>query len=457
MNIIKDLISKFFKGQSRSIKAKKNIIGSFAIKGVSILIGFLMIRITLDYLDQEIYGVWLTLSSFVAWFSFFEIGLGNGLKNKLAKSLAEKDYEQGKIYVSTTYAILTIIIVAVSLLFLIVNLFLDWTVILNTDRSLYKELNVVSYIVFGFFFMQFVLKLISTILFADQRPAIAGLFGPIGNVVSVLIIFILTKTTEGSLVYLAWVLSLVPTLTLIVASFYFYHNSYHKIAPSIQYVKFEYAKELFNLGFKFFLIQISMIVLFQSSNIIIAQFYGPEEVTSFNIAFKYFSVIMMAFSIIMTPFWVAFTDAWVLEDMNWIKKSIKNLFLIWVGFVIISIILYFISDWFFSFWLGKEKMEHIIISNRLKIAMIFYFVLLTFGGIFNMFINGVGKISIQMYSLLIGALLFVPISYFFIKQLNWGIESVVIASIFANFYSPFVAPIQYYLLINKKANGIWNK
>ncbi len=450
-------IISFFKGQDRTVKANKNILLSFVIKGLSIIVGFLMVVVVLNFLDETKYGIWLTLTSFLTWFSFFEIGLGNGLKNKLAKSLAIKDYESGRIYVSTTYAILTIIIVVVSLVFFIVNFFLDWTVILNTERELYKELSIVSYIVFGFFFMQFVLTLISTVLAADQRPAIASIFGPIGNVLSVLIIYILTKTTDGSLIYLAWVLSLIPTLILVIASFYFYRNQYIKIAPSIHYIKFEYTKELFNLGFKFFLIQVSMIVLFHSSNVIIAQFFGPAEVTPFNIAFKYFSVVLMVFSIIMNPFWVAFTDAWTLEDINWIKKTINYLLLVWVGFVILSIFLYFFSDWFFDLWLGKEKMEHIIISNKLKLAFIFYFLLLSFGGIFNMFINGVEKITIQMYSLLIGALIFVPLSYFFIKVLNWGIESVVIASIFANFYSPFVSPIQYYLLINKKANGIWNK
>jgi len=102
-------------------------------------------------------------------------------------------------------------------------------------------------------------------------------------------------------------------------------------------------------------------------------------------------------------------------------------------------------------------MHNILISNRLKILLLIYFLLLTFGGIFNMFINGVGKITIQMYSLLIGAFLFIPISIVLIKYLHLGIESVVIASIISNFYSPFIAPIQYFKIINKKAHGIWNK
>ncbi len=451
-------IKQFFKGHERTVKAKKNIIASFAIKGASIIIGFLMIRITLNYLDQTKYGIWLTLTSFMTWFSFFEIGLGSGLKNKLAEALADKNYKLGKIYVSTTYAILTIVVSILAFFFFIGNLFIDWTKVLNTDIILLDELTTLTFIVFGFFFLRFVIKLISIVLIADQRPAVANSFGPIGNLIALILVYILTKTTNnGSLVYLGWVLSLVPTLVLVVATIYFYKSDYKNIAPSISFVEFKYAKDLLNLGVKFFLIQISTLIIFQSSNIIITQFYGPAEVTPYNIAYKLFSVIMMAFTIIVSPFWVAFTEAWVKEDFNWIKKSIKNLFYIWLGFVFLGLVLFLISDMFFDFWLGKDKMQTILISNRLKILLLIYFLLLTFGGIFNMFINGVGKIMIQMYSLLIGSVIFVPISLFFIKYLHWGIESVVIASILSNFYSPFIAPLQYFKILNKNAHGIWNK
>jgi O-antigen/teichoic acid export membrane protein len=450
-------IKEFFKGNERSVKAKKNVIGSFIVKGFSIIIGFLLIPLTLDYLEEEKYGIWLTLTAFLGWFTFFEIGLGNGLKNRLAEALAVKDYKLGKTYVSTTYAILGIVVSIVALIFFVANFFIDWTVILNTDKNMSKELSIIALIVFGFFFLRFVIKLIGIVLAADQRPAIANAFGPIGNFLSLILIYILTLTTKGSLIYLAWILSVVPVLVLVVATIYFYKNDYKEIAPSIKYVKFKYAKDLLNLGFKFFFIQISALIMFQSSEIIIAQFYGPAEVTPFNIAYKLFSVIMMVFTIIISPFWAAYTEAWVTKDISWIKNTTKNLLYVWGGMVVLALILFLSSDLFFDFWIGEDKMKTIIISDRLKVALLLYFLLFTFGGVFNMFINGVGKLSVQMYSLIIGVIIFIPTALFFIKYLHWGIESVVVATIVANFYSPFIAPIQYFKLVNQRAHGIWNK
>ena len=451
------IIKSFFKGHKRTIKAKKNIIASFIVKGFSIIIGFLLIPLTLDYLDKVNYGIWLTLTAFLGWFTFFEIGLGNGLKNKLAEALAVKDYKLGKIYVSTTYAILGIVVSVVAILFFIANFFIDWVIVLNTEEYMSEELTTLAFIIFGFFFLRFVIRLIGIVLAADQRPAIANTFGPIGNFISLILIYILTLTTKGSLLYLAWVLSVVPVLVLIIVSIYFYKNDYKKIAPSFKYVNFKYAKDLLNLGIKFFIIQISALIMFQSSEIIIAQFYGPAEVTPYNIAYKLFSVIMMVFTIIISPFWAAYTEAWVTKDTNWIKNTTKSLLYVWGGMVVLALVLFLVSDIFFDFWIGKDKMKTIIISNRLKAALLLYFLLFTFGGIFNMFINGVGKLAVQMYSLLIGVIIFIPTALFFIKYLHWGIESVAVASIVANFYSPFIAPIQYFKLVNQKAHGIWNK
>lgn len=455
--MINRILAKF-KGNKRTEKAKKNIIGSLLIKGGSIIIGFLMFRIVLDYLDQVKYGIWLTMTSFLTWFSFFEIGLGNGLRNKLAESLANKDIKMARTYVSTTYAILAIVISVVALVFFISNMFVDWTVLMNTDKSLLLELRSLSFIVFGLFFLTFVLKLIGTILHSDQRSATANLLNPLGNLIALISIYLLVLNSDkGSLIYLGIILSVSPVLILLIASIYFFNNDYSHIAPSVKYVNFKYSKDLFSLGVKFFIINISALIMFQSSNFIIAQFFGPSEVTSYNIAYKLFSVITMLFTIIISPFWSAFTEAWVKEDIQWVKKTIRSLFYVWVAIFIVAVILFFISDTFFNLWLTKEKMKTIVITNILKISLLSYFLLFAFGGIFNMFINGVGKISVQMYSLMIGAILFYPLSMFFIKYLNWGVESVVIASIIANFYSPFIAPYQYLKIINKRANGIWNK
>lgn len=457
LNKVKHLVFSVFKGNERSVKARKNIFASLFIKGGSIVIGFLIIPITLNYLDETRYGIWITLSSFLTWFSFFEVGLGSGLKNKLSEALANKDYLRARIYISTTYAILALIVGVIGLLFFIFNTFIDWTRVLNTNIAMADELSKLALVVFSFFCFRFVIKLIGDILQADQRPAVNNLFGPVGNLIALIIIYILTKTTHGSLLYVGFVFSCAPVLVLIVANIYFFTHDYRHIAPSIKEVKFHYVRELLGLGVKFFVIQVSALVMFQSSNFIIIQFFGPTDVTAFNIAYKYFSIIQMIFTIVVVPYWAAFNEAWVKKDLAWIRKTIGNLIKMWYGFVAAGVIMYLCSELFFNLWIGRNNMSSLEISQSLRIFLIIYFLLFSFGGIFNMFINGVGKLSVQLYSLLLGAVMFVPLCYLFIHVLGWGVEGVVLSTIISNFYSIFVAPVQYYKIINNTAHGIWNR
>ena len=160
MIAVKTYISNFFKGHERSVKAKKHIIYSLFLKGISIAVGLTFVPLILNYLDAERYGIWLTLSSIIAWFSFFDIGLGNGLRNRFAEAVAHNNHKLARIYVSTTYAILGVIFGIVIILFFIINPYLNWQKILNTTAVETSELAVVALIVFVFFVLRFFFKLI---------------------------------------------------------------------------------------------------------------------------------------------------------------------------------------------------------------------------------------------------------------------------------------------------------
>lgn len=452
-NFFQSKINNLFSGHKRSVTIKKNILASFFLSGSNIVIGFLMIPLCLDYLDTTRYGIWLTVSSILVWFSFFEIGLGSGLRNKLAEALAVKDFEKGRIYVSTTYVILSSFALLLLILYFTLSRFIDWTKVFNTDQSLFGELSVLVNIVFAIFFIKFVLNLIVTILYADQKPALANSIGTIGNLLAIIMIYFLTKTTEGSLVFLGIALSFSPLLVLIIFSLVLFSGKYRVISPSFQFFRYKNARSLFNIGLKFFIIQISGLILYQSTNIIISQTFGPSEVTPYNIAFKLFSTINMIFSIIVVPYWSAYTEAWEHKDITWIKRSIKKLLKIWCFMAIMGIITLIFSKSIYQIWLGDRVHVNFVLSAMLLI----YFLLFTFGGIFNMFINGVGKIKLQLYSAVFSAIIFYPLTYVLIKYYGMGIEGIAFAIVLTNLFSPIIAFIQAKKIINSTARGIWNE
>lgn len=65
-------------------------------------------------------------------------------------------------------------------------------------------------------------SVLPTMLTADQRPVYSSLFIVIGQIMSLIVIGILIRVTAGSLLYLAFALSVIPLLVLFVASFSFF-------------------------------------------------------------------------------------------------------------------------------------------------------------------------------------------------------------------------------------------
>ena len=341
--VVLKLKSFFTEGHERTLKAKKNVAISFLLKGVSISIGFVLIPMTINYVNPTQYGIWLTLSSVISWFSFFDVGLGNGLKNKVAQANALKDYTQARIYISTTYAILAIISSSVFILFYCLNHFINWSRILNTPDFNGGALNHLALIVFGLFCIQFVAQIINVILTSLHEPARVSLMNVVGQICVIIVICILARNTRGSLNYLVFVLGGIPVFVQTLTSIIYFKTSYKHVAPSIKLINFKYGREILSLGGIFFIIQIGALLLFETDNILITQLFGPGSVTTFNVAYKLFSMVIMIFSVIITPFWSAFTDAATKGDMAWIRRVLTKMEKYWLLLCVFTLVILFAS------------------------------------------------------------------------------------------------------------------
>lgn len=447
------LIDKYLlKGESRTVIAKKNIFSSLLLKAISVLVSFILVPLTINYLNSTEYGIWLTLSAILVWVDFFDIGIGHGLRNKLAVALSNNDYMLGKQYVSSAYAFLTVLSILFFTVFAIINPSLSWEKILNCDYETGIQMTNIALWIVGFFCLRFVFKISGIILVADQKPAIDTLLNVIGNIISLILITILINTTRGSLFYAALSLSCTTPVVFIIATiFIFKNNKYKKISPSIKHIKWSHLESLLGLGLKFFIIQLCCLVIFSSSNFVLIQMFGPNEVTVFNIAFKFFSIITLCFSIVVTPLWTCFTDAYTKNDLYWIKNTTNKIkLLFWIS-SFITIIFVFTAKYFYSLWIGDSIDVPFSVTLSVGIYTIIYNLLSTY----NYVINGVGRIHIQMLVSILCLILYFPAAIILCK--TTGISGAINATSLMLIPLIVVAYIQYNKIINNKLTGIWNK
>ncbi|WP_129365279.1 lipopolysaccharide biosynthesis protein [Lutibacter sp. HS1-25] len=454
---MKELISKIYSKlgikSQRTQGITKHVLLSFIYRGGSIASSFLLVPLTINYLDTENYGIWLTLSSFIGWFAFFDIGLGHGLRNKFSESKAQDKLELAQAYVSTAYFTIGSICLGLIFLFLGLNSFVDWTVVFNTDRSLQTQLSILMPVVFSFFCLQMVVTLITTIYIADQKPSVQGKVGFFTQVSSLIFIYLLTQTNESSLLIFGTIFSALPVIILLFLNFFAFSKTYKDFKPKFSLWKKIYLKDIFGLGFKFFIIQMCGIILFSTDNLIISNIFNPEKVVPYNIAFKYFSVANMVASIILMPYWSSISEAFTKGEYDWIKKSMNSLIKITFGLIGLLFVMLIVSPIVYKIWIG----DSVIISFTLSIFMALYFAVTIFYGPYTYFINGTGKVTIQLYSLLATAIINIPLSIFLAKNLNLGVTGVILATIICLIPHVILSPLQYLKIINHRAYGIWNK
>lgn len=450
---IKDKVNIYFtEGNERSVAVKKNVVASLILKCISILISLQVVPLTIGYINPTKYGIWLTLSSIIAWLSYFDLGFAHGFRNRFAEAKAKGDIKLAKEYVSTTYAVLLLLFSVILLITLAVNKFLNWSSILNIDAVYNEELHIVFALLACFFCLNIVASVFTTMLTADQKPALASLIQTGGQVLAFICIYVLTKVETGSLSALAFAFSGVPCFLLVIVSvIMFYGKSYKAVAPMIECVRFSLTKKILGLGGQFFVIMISMLFIFQFINVILSRVKGPEAVTQYNIAYKYFSVLNMVFVVILTPFWSAFTDAYVKKDYHWMKSVVKKLELLWLLCIPALVLMVLCSEFLYKWWVG----DLVFVPFSLSVTMAIYILFQTGGYVYMYLINGTSKVRLQLLVYVFFALISLPLMSYCCKQ--YGVNGVLIIYIVFFSLQACIGRIQILKMIKGTAKGIWLK
>jgi O-antigen/teichoic acid export membrane protein len=457
MSSVKNILSEFFnKGGERTVLLKKNIAFSFGLKGMSILITLISLPLTIAYLNQERNGIWLTVYTMIVWMSLFDIGLGTGMKNKVAEAKARGDNDLAKRYVSTTYAVIFLICISVFALFCFINPYLNWIKILNIEGLGYdSEIPGLIWIIMIMFCVNFILNPIMAVLAADQRPSISSFINFIWYVITFVGTIILYKTTEPSLIYIG-LLSCCGMITVyVVASIYLFSTRYKKWRPSLRCVEFRLAGDALKLGVKFFIATIASFMVMQSLPFMIQKMVGPEEVTNFNSAMKLFTVTTNAMAIIIVPYWSSFTDAYTKRDYAWMQSSAKTLYRFFCALLAIQVVLLLLSPIIYYLWVNYWLDKPLNITFLLSVSVCVFSTIFCWTNLCIYPINGMGKARLQLYSSLAEIVLFIPIALFLGHLL--GAPGIIFASALIYLPRAIWAPVQLNKLIKGKAKGIWDK
>lgn len=405
-------------------------------KGASILLSLAYVPVVLNYLGDYKYGVWAAILSILSWISYFDLGIGNGLRNRLAEALAsDSPKTDAKTLISSAYAILGAVVAAITVVCGLAITLVDWPALLSA-WDVGENLLCVMEISFLGMCLSFVLMLCNNVFYALQKAQVVNLMAVFQQAAMLLSVWLLSlmRTSDLTAVAVLYVCSNVLVYGSFSA-FLFLRN--RAIAPSPKCIDGRVAKDLGGLGLKFFITQIATLVLFTTDNLIISNLFGPEQVTVYSTANKVFTVIISLFAALVVPLWSKTTVDFARGDISEIRRTLAKMYGLFAVAAIGTALLAAVFKPLVALWLGRD----LGFTWSLILMMGLYAVIYMWNTIWSQIANGLTLVDFMVAVACVQAVVNIPLSILLATVCGLGIEGVLLGTILTMAISSVTYPV----------------
>lgn len=423
---------------------KRNSLLSLGCKILSMGFSLISAPLLLHCLGDTKYGIWASILSIVSWIYYFDMGVGSGLRNKLAHFLALGDDESANKCIGTAYASIGVMSAFIFFIVFILITCLDVENLLNIHLET-ENLKICIGIAFLFACINFVTSLVNNIYYSTQNASGVNVFSLLGQAFFVLMLILYSVLGVETLMLVALAEGCSQLVKNIVATICVLHKNTNL---KIRFSDFEwkYVKYIMSFGLQMFVVQIAALVLNSTDNLIITRLYGPQAVTPYSLSFNYFNMINSFYVVLITPFLSAYTVAYAKEDSEWIKNTLKKNALLYIVFVCGTLLAVVVFKPIMRIWLQQE----LLFDESVVILMALYFILLMFSHIFSTFLTGVGMVKETTIFTVIGTVVNIPASIYFADTLQLGTKGIILGTIVSMVIGIWVAPLKTIKILSRK-------
>jgi O-antigen/teichoic acid export membrane protein len=417
-------------------------------KGVSGLCLFISIRLLLDYLGNDNYGLWVLVFTLFQLVLLMDFGIQSSLKTKIPVLIHEQKLELIKSYIKSTYKISGYIAAFIFISFLIFSFLLDFKSFFNIEFQSKSFVTFLFVLNVFFFCINFVANIHKSLYVAFLKGKYSEESLAVNQIGLLLLFVILISlfpniTSEEKLIVISFINGLFTFLVNLYYTFRFFKMESLNLSTKLKAGK-EFIKGILKLGFKYMIIQVGILIIFSSDNYIISNAFSPTEVTPYEIVNKLFQFPLMILFAAISPLWSMFAKNYIEKSKESLLNAFKKFNLYFIGISVLVLIGILISPYIISLWIK----EPIAIPKYLILLTGIVTLLRIFTNFYAFFLYGIGNLNLYIYILLISVLIKIPLSYYFVG-LGFGINSVVISSLVLMTIWMMIIPYKCYKLVKE--------
>jgi O-antigen/teichoic acid export membrane protein len=413
-------------GILRSERNRKLVIGvgsGIFVKGMAFIFTMITVPMTLHYLGQERYGVWVTMISLLAWVSLVDIGLANGLTTLLSMEFGKGRFDLARAYIATAFWGLAAIAIVVGGLIAACWHWINWGHLFNVaSPELAAQISQAMGLAVGIFLLNLPITITQRIYLANQQGLTANMWQLSTSLAGVLGIYLVTQI-GGDLSSLVWGYSGAQLGVGLVNIVWLFGWSKPHLRPFVL-PDIHQSKKVMAMGGLFFVNQISTLLVFQKDNILITHYLGPAQAAQYSVVwqmFLYLNVINMLVAPYLGP---AFGEAYANNDLRWMRTVVTRYLLITFGFAIVAVsTLSIFCRPILATWIGSNLMPDV----SLVLWMAALSLVLSIQWPIISLLNSTGRLRIFTFVYGTAAFVNLMLSLFLIPLV--GIQGGVIASV----------------------------
>jgi O-antigen/teichoic acid export membrane protein len=350
------------------------------------------VRLTLPYLGEERFGIWMTVMGITGLLTFADLGIGNALVARVAAARAGAAGVPLPVAITGGLACLFVVGAVVSLAAATASAVIPWGWFLGVHgapglEAEFRQSAVILGGLFGAFLFTSGLRKVYEGL---QQGYTAHAAMALSSCSSLALLAVAASQQRGIPVLIAvtfGVTALLPMALLVplIRCGYFHGRSMRSAR------RHEW-RHLLGAGSQYSVVQVGSLLLTGSEPMLVSSMQGPAALGELAVVQRMFQLAITPIRVLVAPYWGAYADAHARRDHVYIRRTlIQQVALAGISTLVIAAAVTWWSDWIMAVW-TKGAMA---VGPRLILACC---VLCMLDGAmlpFGIYLNGVGCVRPQ--------------------------------------------------------------
>lgn len=347
------------------------VLSALCGKGTSLIVNAITIPLTVRYLGNESYGLWVTISSTVTMYFVLDIGIANTLTNLISEAFARDDRDLAASYATTAFWLISGIAALLGAATWLVWPWIHWGSLFHVqDPALVGETSRTVAIASLLFLAALPTGLATRILAGYQEVHLANWFATGGSMLSFLAV-IAVVYRHGSLPVLvaAYAGSPVAANACCLLWIWIFHKPW--LRPWPKRIRTAVIGRIFHSGGQFFVVQMAGLVVANSDNLVISHYLSPAAVTPYNIAWRLVSYFIGIQAIVFPAVWPAYSEAYARGDLSWVRKTysrMRRMTLMYLAAGVAFLLLF--GQQVIKLWAGPAAVPSLLLTRLMCVWMV---------------------------------------------------------------------------------------